>query len=296
MRDGLLRDDDAGCARRRHDDVRVLELGADRVECKRLRSQLPCQVLAVSERPVRDDGDLRPARDEVARGRLAHLARAEQHDPPTGEVAEHLLRERGGRRRNGRRALADRGLDPDAAAGVQRLAEEVVEQRPGRAGFERAPHLPEDLALAGNQRIEPGGDTEEMQRRRAVPQPVQRGGEIIPAVTGELRHCSDGLFLRVLLPREVELGAVARRQHDCLAAETVGQLLGERPARVEVERNALPQLDRCAVVRDADEHERSHEAKWVSGRTTATSAKPARLTSAARRPRHPSWRTTSRDA
>ena len=157
----------------------MLELACDRVERERLRAELPRQVLAVGERPVRDDGDLRPARDEVPCGRLAHLARAEQQHPPAVELAEHLLRERGGRRRNRRRALADRRLDPDAAPGVQRLPEEVVEQRPGRAGLEGAPHLAEDLALAGNERVEPGGDTEEVQRRRLVPEPVERRGEIV---------------------------------------------------------------------------------------------------------------------
>ena len=176
---------------------------------------------------------------------------------------------------------------------MQRLAEEPVEQRAGRAGLEGAPHLPEDLALAGNERVEPGGDAEEVQRRRLVPEPVERGGEIGGAVARELRHRRDGFVLGVLLAREVELGAVARRQHDRLAAEPLG---AAAPARVEVERDALPQLDRSAVVRDADERQRGHEAKWVSGRTMATSAKPTRLSSAARRPRHPSWRSTSSDA
>ena len=136
---------------------------------------------------------------------------------------------------------------------MQRLPEEVVEQRAGRAGLEGAPHLAEDLALARNERVEPGGDTEEMHRRRLVPKPVERGGEIVAAVARELGHGRDGLRLGVLLPREVELGAVARREDDRLAAQLLDQPLGEGAARVEVERDALPQLDRSAVVRDADE-------------------------------------------
>ncbi len=243
------------------------------------------------ERAVGDDGDLRAARDEVAGRRLAHLPGAEQQHAAAGELAEDLLRERGRGRRDRGRALADRGLDAHLPADVQRLAEEPVEQRPGRAGLEGGAHLAEDLALAGHERVEPGGDAEEVERRRLVVQPVERGRELVGAIARDARQRCDGLFVGVLLAHEVELGAVARGEHDRLGAE----LGGQPPARVAVERDALPQLDRSAVVRDADERQ-LHRAKWVSGRTSATSAKPARVRSAARRPRQPSCRRTSRDA
>ena len=61
---------------------------------------------------------------------------------------------------------------------MERLAEHVVEQRPGRAGLEGVAHLAEDLALAGDERVEPGGDAEEVERRRLVAQPVEHGHEL----------------------------------------------------------------------------------------------------------------------
>ena len=249
------------------------------VELDRPRAEPLRQLLAVRQRPVRDNGDVGPARDEVPRRRLAHLAGAEHEHPPSGEIVEDLLRERGGRRRHRRGALADRRLEPDPAAGVQRLPEELVEERPGRARLERRPHLAEDLALARNERVEPCGDAEEVQRRRLVAEPVERGGEVGAAVAGELGECRDRELLRVLVLDEVELGAVAGGENDRFALEP----FGERPAGLEVERDALAQLDRSLVMRHACERQ-LHAAKWVRGRTIATSAKPARLSSAARPP------------
>ena len=174
---------------------------------------------------------------------------------------------------------------------MQRLSEEPVEERPRRAGLEGGPHLAEDLALTGDERVEPAGDAEEVERRRIVAEPVERDREIAGSIAGELGEGRNRLLLGVLVAGHVELGPVAGREHDRLSAEP-GR---ERTAGVEVERYPLAQLDRGAVVRDAGERE-LHEAKWVRGRTTATSAKPARQSSAERLPRQPSWRSTSRAA
>ena len=60
---------------------------------------------------------------------------------PAGEVAEHLLRERRGGRRDRRRALADRRLRARLPARMERLAEEAVEERP-RSRPPRTPRAP----------------------------------------------------------------------------------------------------------------------------------------------------------
>ena len=256
-----------------------------------LRPELSREILAVRERPVRDDGDLGAARTEVASCGFADLPGAEQEDAVAGEIAEHLLGKRCRRRRDRRRALSDRGLHPNTLPRVQRLAEEPVEKRACRAGFERRPHLAEDLPLAGNERVEPGGDSKQVERRRLVPQAIQRGGEIVSPVAGQLDERVDRFVVGVLLADEIELGAIAGREHDRLALELLCQPLGERAARIQIQRNPLAQLDRCSVMRDAGEGQ-LHEAKWVKGRTMATSAKPARIRSAPRRPRQPSCRRT----
>src|SRR5581483_7355129 len=87
------------------------------------------------ERTVRDEGDRRAAGDEAPRRELRGPAGADEEDAATGEVAEDLLRECRGRRRHRDRVLADRGLRPDALACVERLPEEPVQERPGRAGL-----------------------------------------------------------------------------------------------------------------------------------------------------------------
>ena len=63
---------------------------------------------------------------------------------------------------------------------------------------------------------------------------------------------------------EVDLGAVARREHDRLAA--VGERAGERARACEVDGDALAQLDRGLVVRDADERQ-VHGAASVTRRS-----------------------------
>ncbi len=102
----------------------------------------------------------------------------------SGEIAEHLLGKSCGRRRNRCRALSDRGLHPNALPVCSAWRKSRSRNGPADAGFERRPHLAEDLSLAGNERVEPGGDAEEVERRRLVPQAIQRSGEIVAPVAG----------------------------------------------------------------------------------------------------------------
>ena len=196
---------------------------------------------------------------------LSTCNRTEQKNAVTCKIAEHLLRQRRRRRGDRSRALVDRSLHPNPLAGVQRLPEEPVEEGARCPGFERRPHLAENLSLARNERVEPGGDTKEMERRCLVAQAIQRSRQIVGPVAGQ--------------PCE---------RVDRLAVEP----LSERSARVEIQRDALAQLDRSSVMRHAGQSQ-LHEAKWVSGRTIATRTNPARLRSAPRRPRQPSCRRTS---
>src|SRR5581483_12245511 len=102
------------------------------------------------------------------RSELADPSRSdEQHTAPV-EVSEHLRRERGGGRRDGRGALPDRGLAAHALAERDRLPEDAVEQRPRRDRIVRGAYLAEDLAFAGHERVEPGRDAEEVERGLVV--------------------------------------------------------------------------------------------------------------------------------
>ena len=78
---------------------------------------------------------------------------------------------------------------------MERLPEEPVEQRAGRAALERVAHLAEDLALAGHERVEPGGDAEEVQRGAVVAEPVEHGRERRAVVAGEREQRAAGALV-----------------------------------------------------------------------------------------------------
>ena len=228
-------------------------------------------------RAIGDEGDRGAARGEAARGELRNLTGAdEQHAAPV-EPAEHLLGQcRRGRRDRGR-ALGDRRLGAHLLAGVQRLAEEPVEHRPGRAGLERRPDLAEDLALARNERVEAGGDPEEVQRRSLVREPVDdRARARSPA--RPLIDSSDArarALLRVVARRgRARSGCRSRdrppRRPSASDARELRRLraAARRPAPARA--TGVPWCERPTSV---ERHE-----KWVTGRprrATTTSAKPA---------------------
>ena len=190
-----------------------------------------------------------PRETEVAGSGLADLPGAEQEDAVACEVAEHLLGQRCGRRRDRRRALADRGLHPNALARVQRLAEEPVEKRACRPGFECRRTWPRISPSPGTSESSPAATRKRWSaaassRRRysaAARSSARSPASCASAATASSSACSSR--------DEIELGAVAGREHDGLAVEP----LGERAAGVEIERDPLAQLDRSAVVRDAGE-------------------------------------------
>ena len=125
----------------------------------------------------------------------------------------------------------------------------------------RRAQLAEDLALAGNARVEPGGDPEQVDADGLVAQAVQGAGQRLPAIARERGQDLDGACLGVGVTGEVELRAVARRDDDRVAAE----LLGHRTRAVEVQRDAFAQLDRRTMMGDTDQ--RQHRA--AAGGTNA---------------------------
>ena len=171
-------------ARRREHDVDVAERRGHVVErrsaSRRTARELAARAPRCGSRRTRSTA---PREERFAGRELAHAAGADEQHAPASKVAEDLLRQRGRGRRHRRGALADRGLRPDALADLQRLAEDAVEQRPRRGGVVRRPDLAEDLALAGNERVEPGGDAEEVDGRGLV---VQAVDDRVERLAGEL--------------------------------------------------------------------------------------------------------------
>src|SRR5207253_567071 len=119
----------------------------------------------------------------------------------------------------------------------------------------RDPDLAEDLTLAGDERVEPRRDAEQMQRGRAILQPVERRLDL----RLERRKRGDGVALGRLrvIGRDIELGAVARREADRFAP-ALREPRRERLRRLPLERDPLAQLDGRMVMRRADEDETDH--------------------------------------
>ena len=109
---------------------------------------------------------------EVLRGQRADFAGADDEHAAALEPSENLPGERDGGKADRHRALAERGFRADPLADAERPVERLAQQRAGAVPLggrlERILHLPEDLRLADDERVEPGGDAEQMMRRRHV--------------------------------------------------------------------------------------------------------------------------------
>src|ERR671922_59962 len=225
--------------------------------------------------------------DEVPGRHLADLAGADDEDPSAGEVSEHLRGEGRRRGRDGGRAFADRGFGADALAGMQRLPEEPVEERPDRAALICRADLTLDLSFARNQRVEPGGDAKEMGSRRLLLEAEEVRLELRPRDTAEIgklggRPLAGGVRVR---RRQVELRPVARREADGLAAPSPPP--GECRLAVRVERDPLADLHGRETMRGSDEQQlHATWAKRSPSWRTMTAATPPRARAAAssRRP------------
>ena len=129
--------------------------------------------LGAARAAVRDDHAADLLRVQVARRELDHLAGADQERRVPLEAREHAPREldAGGGDRD--RARADRGFRAHALGDGEGGLEQAIEQRAGRARLLRRAvgvlELAEDLRLAEDQRVEPGGDGERVAHGVRVP-------------------------------------------------------------------------------------------------------------------------------
>jgi hypothetical protein len=158
----------------------------------------------------------------------------------------------------------DAAAKPIETAGERRV-EEPVQHGPHDLHFVgggvRLLHLAQDLRFPNDQRIEPGGDTEQMARGVEISAVVDVGRDDRPIDTVELPDEPHEIRARGLdvIAGHVQLGPVARGQHDCLAC---GPACGQRrqraadPAHLKVD--TLPQLYRGCLVADSDKEEVHH--------------------------------------
>src|SRR5439155_19868001 len=171
--DVVTRDHEAARVRRSDDDIGLGERRRDLVERERLSLESSRDASPPLFAAIRDEGNSRPPRDQPAGRRLADPAGADQQPLPVAQIAEDALGQHGGRGSSGRGRIAYRSLRSHLAADAQRLAEGTVEQRPRRSERVGGANLPQDLRLATNARVEPGGDAEEVPGGLVVRAPVK---------------------------------------------------------------------------------------------------------------------------
>ena len=119
------------------------------------------------------DHDLADAlRAQMLRRQRADFAGADDEHAAALESPEDLPRQRHRRKADRDRAFAERRLAADALADAEGPVKQLAQHRPGAAptggGLERVLHLPEDLRLADDERVETRGDAEQMLRGRLV--------------------------------------------------------------------------------------------------------------------------------
>ena len=240
--------DRVGAPSRGDDEVGVCQLDRDRVEGRGAPADALGELLGALERAARDH-HLRPTRTQVAGRELAHFPGAEEQRPAVLDAAERLGCELDGGGHDRLRQLGQARLGAHALARAERILEEPVQQRPGRAGGQRRivglAHLAEDLGLARHERVETGRDPEEVLDRSLVIPAREHVAELEPGAALEVLA---GALL--VSAREVDLGAVARREHDRL--DPVARQRCRELERVAVgEEEPLPDLERRVPVRHA---------------------------------------------
>ena len=210
------------------------------------------------QRPVGDQDLLDAVRLEVRRRELAGLAGADDEHGVVAELAEHLQGELDGGRADAHGALADGGLGAHALPHFERVPEQPVEDH-GRAaavagllvgGLE----LGDDLRLADDHRVEARGDAEEVGDGAVAGVAVQRRLELARRDAGVARQVRQRRLARRerVAPVQIQLGAVAGAQGDGLAGDAlVQQLLAQAQRGLLVQGEALAQLERGGLVRDA---------------------------------------------
>ena len=241
---------------------------------------------------VRDRHDRGAARAQVPRRQLAHLAGADEQDGaarrgrrrpaararrrrPAPRLGSRRSRSRPGR--GGRRAApAGRG---GRAAG--RSARARTRRAPGRGSRPRR-------ARASRARRRRGRGAARRCRRRAGRGPGRAPRRRRRRARAARRRARSSRWRRPARRwrGRARCGCTSRARPPRTPRPGAGQRAGERRGAVRVHGDALPQLDGGLAMRDADESE-LHDAKWVRGRTTATSANPARRRTAKRRPCRP---------
>ena len=199
--------------------------------------------------------------DEMARGEVGHLARADDEDGLAAQAAEYLAREIDGDRCDGDGGAADAGLGADALGDREGALEEWFERGGDGPGLTRDGvgllDLAEDLRLADDHGVERAGDAEEMADGLALAELVEvrfeGGGGDGEVLVQEAEEVGGIAVAGVVLNGE-ELDAVAGGEDEGFADS---RLMGEGACGVgeagQGDGEALAHLDGRGGVVDAEQ-------------------------------------------
>ena len=211
--------------------------------------------------------------DEVARGEVGHLARADEQDGLAAQAAEDLAGEIDGDRCDGDGGAADLGLGADSLGHREGALQERFERRGDGAGLARDGvgllDLTEDLRLADDHGVERAGDAEEMADGLALAKLVEvrfeGGGGNGEVLVQEAEKVGGIAVAGVVLDGE-ELDAVAGGEDEGLAdAGLMGECARGIGEAGQWDGEALADLDGGGGVVDADQDERSLGGARVRG-------------------------------
>ncbi len=192
---------------------------------------------------------------------LGHGARADNKRRASFEIPEDTLGKFYARQGDGHRSRADLGLRAHPLPHLERALECAIQQRPGRAIFERltigAAKLPQNFRLAQQHGIEPGGDAEEMaqcvRHRPAIDAAVDfRARDSV--IRREKFFESFRDWRASLVGNAVQFAAIARREDDRFFQNSLpAKLSGGVQGLLLREGDALAQFNRSSAMVAADQ-------------------------------------------
>ena len=261
----LAVDDRVRRARRGDDDVGGDHLLGELVEAHGAAVEAVGEADRAVVVAVGDEDRLDALGGERAGGQLRGLAGADDEHAAVLEVADRPLRELDRDRGDRHRPLRDPGLRAGALAGPERGAEDPVEDRAGRAldqgELVGALDLALDLGLADDHRVESGGDPEEVLGGLGAAQRVEVADEVGRLRLGLAREQPERRRLGAdrVGGVDVDLGPVAGRDRGRLGdLVALDELVEDADGAALGEREALAELERSGLVRDAEGQQLSH--------------------------------------
>ena len=218
------------------------------------RAELLGQYLAAFHGAVSDCHAARVFGGEVRRAKLDHFTCADKQHIDFAQVFKQLTRQSHGGRRHADAVRADFGGAADLFGDGKRALEHLVQGRAQRADFARGAHgvfhLPQDLRLAQNHRVQATGHAKRMPCRLLIHQCVNVLVQAVGADAAGLSQPGHGVGHEYFVGGAVNFGAVAGRENGgfSLATNRLAKTVQHRTHVFDSKGEATPQIEWCGGV------------------------------------------------